>query len=198
MSVVKNAKIVYVASIPALSVPAHVRIEWRDELNRRNSYLLPLTDEDVARIAKLPDMPLHAEPTPIPGNGRDRSLKRDKMDKEPDLNHIKQLAQEATQGDWKAELDVFSEEEGIVATICDDKVNMLAIIDTEIKNDWDKARQSQALKDAKYIAAVSPQVVLKLLKKISKLEEDNGILKVRLNGIEMDTLVEKITNGKVY
>jgi hypothetical protein len=72
MSVVKNAKIVYVAPIPDLNVPAHVRVEWQDELNRRSSYQLPLTDEDVARIAKLPDMPLHTEPTPIPGNGRDR------------------------------------------------------------------------------------------------------------------------------
>lgn len=61
MAQVKAAKIVYVAPIPkensgiGQDVPAHVKIEWLDDQGRRNSQLLDISPELVARLAQLPN-----------------------------------------------------------------------------------------------------------------------------------------------
>lgn len=63
MSVRKNVFLVYVAAIPkersgiGCDVPAHVKVEWRDGQGRRCTAELPLSDEAVEFVSKLPDAP---------------------------------------------------------------------------------------------------------------------------------------------
>lgn len=53
MSVVKNAKLVYVALNPDLKVPAHVKIQWiGDDKGRTHTMLLELNSTDIARYRK--------------------------------------------------------------------------------------------------------------------------------------------------
>lgn len=62
MSIIKNAKLIYVAPIPKdwnginIDVPAHVKVQWLDEQGRRCTLHLDLKDADVARVANLPDV----------------------------------------------------------------------------------------------------------------------------------------------
>lgn len=79
MSVKKLVDVIYVAAMPkelsgiGMDVPAHVKLEYiGDELGRRHSHFLQLTDEQIAFIANLPDKVKPAiVSTPIPGGGVD-------------------------------------------------------------------------------------------------------------------------------
>lgn len=57
----KQAAVIYVAPIPTersgigTDVPAHVKLEWRDEQGRRCHAHLGLSDKDIERVAALPD-----------------------------------------------------------------------------------------------------------------------------------------------
>jgi len=60
MRTTKDAQLVFVAPIPkercGFDVPAHFRVEWRDNQGRRCSVLLPLSPEDVEHMrAQIPD-----------------------------------------------------------------------------------------------------------------------------------------------
>ena len=104
------------------------------------------------------------------------------MTPDDDLAALERHARGATQGQWSADLDMFSTEEGIVASICDEKVKMLVKIETgervlgadpwkdadSVRRDaaWARARASQEMRDAEYIAAASPGVVLALINEL--------------------------------
>lgn len=115
------------------------------------------------------------------------------MTTKTDVVKLRAAAQAATKGPWAANLDVFNDEDGIVACVVDSPITMLVQIGTDIplhhvpddgrwtaeddaKRDaqWEKARQSQALRDANYLAAASPDVVLSLLDRLEQLESALG------------------------
>lgn len=86
------------------------------------------------------------------------------------IDELEQLNREATPAPWKADLDMFEAGE-ITACVTDEKIDLLALIDTAARfyvpsdgswnatneqdksNAWDGARKSQALSDARLIAA---------------------------------------------
>lgn len=63
MSDTKEARLVYVAAMAkeltgiSRDMPSHVKVDWVDDLGRRNSRELLLSDDEVARIAALPNAP---------------------------------------------------------------------------------------------------------------------------------------------
>jgi hypothetical protein len=90
-----------------------------------------------------------------------------KMSDPIDLDALEAAARAATQGEWKSDVDCFSEGENIQATVSDEKIDMLFIGDTGVtpvsQQAWSDARQSQASKDAAYIAILNPAVALRLI-----------------------------------
>jgi hypothetical protein len=105
-----------------------------------------------------------------------------------DLDAIEQLARAATPGPYQSDLDMFSMDEGINAIVSNVGTTILFAAETDVmphrrsddepwtaedraKRDeqWAKARETQELRDAQYIAAVSPDVVLSLLAELRKL-----------------------------
>lgn len=101
----------------------------------------------------------------------------------------RELEAKATPGPWEGELDQFDPDEGIVATVADPRVHMLASINTDVRGhfvddaskwteqdavtsreQWEKAKQSQALRDAAFIAA-SRSAVPALLAEVERLRE---------------------------
>jgi hypothetical protein len=108
-----------------------------------------------------------------------------------DLDAIEQLARAATPGPYQSDLDMFSMDEGINAIVSNVGTTILFAAETDVmphrrsddepwtaedraKRDeqWAKARETQELRDAHYIAAVSPDVVLSLLAELRKLRRD--------------------------
>lgn len=88
------------------------------------------------------------------------------------VRELLELAEKATPGPWDSELDVFDADGSIDATVADKDVEMLATIHTGVykpvvneyerwtaemeaasKKAWAKAGESQAIKDARFIAA---------------------------------------------
>lgn len=88
-----------------------------------------------------------------------------------DTKKLRELAAKATPGPWKSELDKFEDYE-IVATVADEKVELLACLDAvsvsapyqeeDHREAWALAKQSQALRDAEFIAACSPSTIVAL------------------------------------
>lgn len=103
-----------------------------------------------------------------------------------DIETLRALALKATAGPWSADLDMFDSNEGIVCLVSDPTCELMAILGTDLviesaepwtaeaeaaKNaQWRKARETQQLRDAAYIAAANPQAVLALLDRIAALE----------------------------
>lgn len=82
----------------------------------------------------------------------------------PDLDVLARLIGEMTPGELTVDLDCFDVENGIVACVTDKAVALLATIETNIvtvdldreasKRAWARAKESQAYRDAKAIAAL--------------------------------------------
>ena len=105
------------------------------------------------------------------------------------LKQIHERVEAATHGPWTAELDQFSVEEGIVASITDPDITMLVKIDTGLRiegpNDgswtaadsnrrdaqWRLARTQQEIKDATFIAAARTDVPA-LLAEVARLRHE--------------------------
>ena len=107
-----------------------------------------------------------------------------------DLDRLEQLARGATPGPWSHDLDQFSDEDGPEACITDGTIAMLARIGTDVALPprlpdhipftaerrasldaaWALAKESQAMRDAAFIAAASPDVVIALVQRVRKAE----------------------------
>ncbi len=107
---------------------------------------------------------------------------------EEDITKLRALAEAATPGPWIAEVDAFDHEE-ISAVVADAKTNLLFTSGCDVSmhhsNDawstedsrlrdaqWEKAKASQAMRDATYIAACSPDVVRGLLDRLRDAQDE--------------------------
>lgn len=86
-----------------------------------------------------------------------------------DLDALAQLARAATPGPWKTDVDQFNEEDGRVVCITDDHIDLLATIGI---GDQQNPYDGQWMRDARYIAAASPDVVLALIERIHELQRE--------------------------
>lgn len=96
-----------------------------------------------------------------------------------DTAKLRELAEAATPGPWESDCDMFDRDEGIVACVINESVDLLVKIETGIyfphkenysaedyairDHAWLEAEASQERKDAAFIAAANPQTVIALL-----------------------------------
>lgn len=101
------------------------------------------------------------------------------------LDEIRKRAEAATSGPWTADLDMFDMNEGIVACVTDEGVNLLATIATgkliqvaepwteeltRLRDEqWRSARDGQELRDAAFIAHAREDVPY-LLGEVERLQ----------------------------
>lgn len=98
-----------------------------------------------------------------------------------DLDELERVARGATPGPWTVDIDIFVEVDGYQACISDPGVTMLAKLAIGVDLHWgateewtsadneerdrrfEQAKQSHAMRDASFIAAANPTVVLDLI-----------------------------------
>jgi hypothetical protein len=101
-----------------------------------------------------------------------------------ELTAARALCDAATSGPWTSDLDMFDENEGIVACVMDGEISTIIKIETGLrvqnsdpwtaedsrKRDaaWKRAREGQEIRDAAFIAA-SRTLVPKLLDEVARL-----------------------------
>lgn len=133
--------------------------------------------------------------------GHCEALREEMLDM-ADHSTLRKLATAATPGPWEAELDCFSEADKIEAVVSTEGTRMLFSSgtdvplhrqagarwteDDELKRDaqWAKARETQELRDAQYIAAANPSAVLALLDELDEARAEVAELRSRLAGAE--------------
>jgi hypothetical protein len=101
-----------------------------------------------------------------------------------ELLAARELCDAATSGPWTSDLDMFDEDEGIVACVMDGEISTIIKIETDLRvpnSDpwtaedsrrrdaaWKLAREGQEIRDAAFIAA-SRTLVPKLLDEVERL-----------------------------
>lgn len=105
-----------------------------------------------------------------------------------DHKKLRELALAATPGPWEHDLDIFDPDEGIVAVVSNAQTDLLFTASTDFgagrhpdgvpwtsdhtaerSRQWKLAHESQAKKDAAFIAALSPSTVVALLDEVERL-----------------------------
>lgn len=101
-----------------------------------------------------------------------------------ELSAARALCDAATSGPWTSDLDMFDENEGIVACVMDGEISTIIKIATDLRIPnsnpwtaedsrrrdaaWELAREGQEVRDAAFIAA-SRTLVPKLLDEVTRL-----------------------------
>lgn len=121
----------------------------------------------------------------------------------PEEQRARELAESATKGTWEADLDLFDvEEPEIQACVSNDYgLTMLFTAGTDVmcesREHWSVAENSQAYKDAEFIAATDPQFIFSVLTRLEEALEENEKLKDRAAELE-ESVREAIWGGESY
>ncbi len=112
------------------------------------------------------------------------------------LKEIRERAEKATKGPWRCDVDIFNDDGEVEASVHDEEISMLFTEGTGVmggEDCWTKARESQAFRNAEFIAHAREDVPFLLaelekaraaLGAVAKYDSREGYIAMRALGLD--------------